>query len=982
MFWFIVAVILGVIVWRQRANKKREVAAAYQQGAKAGRQALASEIAALKKDGKVSQKKLFELLALPKSIAQAPVTATQKTVQLDDDELETARDDEVVRAEQTSPEVEQEASVLETAQPVAPPTQADIEAASARRTLRNLNAILYVGSFLIVAATALFVNLTMPEGVRLGSMLLMTVAFYVAGLVLHARSERLRSASVAFAGTGLAIVPFLGFAFHLLGGVPPEVAWLVTSVIGLVAYLVAAVRMQNEFISYAAMAFVLSLALSLSAAFELAMWWYFVATIVVSLVSMITLALWPKALPKVLHKPLRDTGIFVTPVALIASLLLMDGMEAWMYQIVFGLATAQYLMAWTFERRWRDELLVRILGHITGLLVAAELIRFASLPQVLSNNLVMIVALLAQVAYSLWRVRLSSKKSMQRETAWIGVMLFFLVSLTMVSAWQTVTHPYIWCTLALCSAMAVCAATAKKFRQIGWLYGVVAGMLVLPFMIGRGAVDPAVSFSVLAVFFAAISIACVPVLDTLRARQTSRSIRLLVAVTAAANVAALLWCGVVDGTMLTQSWTLTVAGAVLIGVSLSIRRLWIELNGVALGVAAVYSWLHWALDDTMWWWLLGTMLSVAATAVGAAVHHRYKQYEARDALVAAGVVVGTLLVAVFDLDETVTRVAVGGLAVAAVASLVLRAQLHRRSSPAGIALGVAYVGYLLLALFGALSLGDGWPAAVLVTLTGVLWASSYIEKQPWVTAAANLVCVMALAALWSWLDFSATWASYGVLWLAAALFYGLYWQMRATGDAVREAIHFYATITVLGVAATGIAFIGMTYADLPLASAGSLLALAAVVGVRGYLQKNRTLIEGAVYVGTCALQWATLELVPEVNAVALAHWWAATIGLVALWRKQYLPRMMVAAGIVTLSTGVAALALGGNYIYVFLIEHLVLLVVAGVLRTQWALWWAVAAIVVAVLYFLRDFTAVLLLFLGFLLILFVVWRLMKMSKNK
>ena len=91
MFWFIVAVILGVIVWRQRANKKREVAAAYQQGAKAGRQALASEIAALKKDGKVSQKKLFELLALPKSIAQAPVTATQKTVQLDDDELETAR---------------------------------------------------------------------------------------------------------------------------------------------------------------------------------------------------------------------------------------------------------------------------------------------------------------------------------------------------------------------------------------------------------------------------------------------------------------------------------------------------------------------------------------------------------------------------------------------------------------------------------------------------------------------------------------------------------------------------------------------------------------------------------------------------------------------------------------------------------------------------------------------------------------------------
>lgn len=79
----------------------------------------------------------------------------------------------------------------------------DSPAAKERRTLQNLNTMLYLGSFLIVAAAAfILLMMTMPAAVRLAGIFGTMGVFYAAGLVLHAKSERLRSAAVAFVGTG------------------------------------------------------------------------------------------------------------------------------------------------------------------------------------------------------------------------------------------------------------------------------------------------------------------------------------------------------------------------------------------------------------------------------------------------------------------------------------------------------------------------------------------------------------------------------------------------------------------------------------------------------------------------------------------------------------------------------------------------------------------------------------------------------------
>src|SRR5690606_7838837 len=111
------------------------------------------------------------------------------------------------------------------------------------------------------------------------------------------------------------------------------------------------------------------------------------------------------------------------------------------------------------------------------------------------------------------------------------------------------------------------------------------------------------------------------------------------------------------------------------------------------------------------------------------------------------------------------------------------------------------------------------------------------------------------------------------------------------------------------------------------AASGSVLAAAAVVAAHGYLQRNHNYIEVAVYVATLGLQRIATVIAPEANLVVYGHWWAVVIGLMALWRSAAdadMVRLKIALGIVTASTGVYALAEGGLYSLVFLIEHLVL----------------------------------------------------------
>ncbi|MCC3290268.1 hypothetical protein [Arthrobacter sp. zg-Y1110] len=172
----------------------------------------------------------------------------------------------------------------------APPvkTEAELKEEKRRRDLRNINITLYSASLLLVAAAALFIGLAIPAEARFFGVVAVTALFYVSGLVIHARSARLRPAAVAFTGTGLALIPVVGLA--LFNFVLPDgpAAWLVTSVVGTAAFAYAAAKIESRVVTYLALTFLLSSGLASGAALRWGIVWYFLFTVI--LATLISLA--------------------------------------------------------------------------------------------------------------------------------------------------------------------------------------------------------------------------------------------------------------------------------------------------------------------------------------------------------------------------------------------------------------------------------------------------------------------------------------------------------------------------------------------------------------------------------------------------------------------------------------------------------------------------------------------------------------------
>lgn len=187
-----------------------------------------------------------------------------------------------------------------------------------KRDRQNINITLYVASLLLVAAGALFIGTGLPAILRFAGVVAITALFYAGGLILHARAPRLRPAAVAFAGTGLALIPVAGLAMYNFTLPDGPAAWLVTSFIGTVAYVAAAVRMDSRVLAYLSLTFVVSTAWSGISVVGGALLWYFAALIAIAVVLTLLALTRPRWMPSVFLKPLMDLHPFVVPAVAVA----------------------------------------------------------------------------------------------------------------------------------------------------------------------------------------------------------------------------------------------------------------------------------------------------------------------------------------------------------------------------------------------------------------------------------------------------------------------------------------------------------------------------------------------------------------------------------------------------------------------------------------------------------------------------------------
>lgn len=223
-------------------------------------------------------------------------------------------------------------------------SESEIAEQKKRQELKNINTILYVACFLLVGAAALFVGFSpdVPATIKFTALLIVAIAFYASGLVLHKKSVRLKPAAIAFVGTGLALIPFVGLAFYTYVVNDGPLVWWLTSLVGLGGFLFALLQIRAQIMSYLTLAFVFSLATSSVSVMHAPFVWYFLSIIATSTVLMYLGYKKPRWVPRELTLPLEQNAQLATPVAVIGSITLVGTLEVSDYAFITGVVALHY----------------------------------------------------------------------------------------------------------------------------------------------------------------------------------------------------------------------------------------------------------------------------------------------------------------------------------------------------------------------------------------------------------------------------------------------------------------------------------------------------------------------------------------------------------------------------------------------------------------------------------------------------------------
>lgn len=845
-----------------------------------------------------------------------------------------------------------------------------------RITLKNLNTLLYVASFLIVAAAAAFIASSTPPAVRIVLLWLVVGLFYGGGLVLYLKAPRLQAAAVSFVGTGLAILPFAGLALTVLAGVPGQVAWWLTSLIGIVAYGLATVVLRQAVIAYLTLAFVLSLASSSTTLLQLPLIWSFVAVMLVALVAHFVALLWPRLLPEVFRLPIQQTGEYVTPLALIASLYGITQLSAAEYTLVFAIASLQYCAYWMSERTYRNETIARVLILLTSGILGSSLTDGSSSFMIWWCS----VAVCINALYSLVRVRVSDKISRTYETTWLAVSVAAL--LIMMELWVSLGTHSLEVTIMIELIILIAAIAAFRFRQIEWGYVCLAGSVALPYTIGASLSGVAWYEYIYPWLFVVASLgALYQYFCAVRAKRPtavrSFMVTSFVTYTAMATIATMvLYLEPLSLWLVPLSLILAASYVLFSYIS---RYSWVEFIAVPYlaGAIAVIVWN--TSDVHTWHSLIITGVLYVILVLAGMIHTRRQESDRATGLFGAGqlVIFGLSL----GIVQSETQLVAMLLLLVAAAGAAFRYCLGRDDTPLDKLYAVSTLPYLFLAWGSSLSLAQGWQILLFGVAAAIYWALSYRSKEPRIAVVANGAMLGAVITMFSVIRVPTEWTPLLVGWVTSVV-YGVWYAISLLlNDNRRLWIHIIslwsvlATVTLISLSA------GRPVA---LAACASLALLAVTVGLHGYIIRRSIYGDASFFLLSAATQIALYTQWPETPAVIYGHLTAATFLGVALWRRRsFLPRIThytIAAGALTLGTLITALADGGIYQLIFLIEHIALLIIGALKGWQKVVWWGVGASVAAILYFLRDYFFLWLAFLGLVLIAIVVWRLNTMNK--
>ncbi|PQZ96106.1 hypothetical protein CQ018_02150 [Arthrobacter sp. MYb227] len=305
------------------------------------------------------------------------------------------------------------------------------------RALRNINITLYIAALLLVAAASLFISLALNPAAKVVGLALVTAGFYAGGLITHKRSERLRPAAVAFASTGLALLPMTGLAYFILLPASAGSVWLITSIIGTAAFVYAAGKLRSRVIAALSTTFMVSTAYAGGAVLNRGLVFYFLFSMLLATGITLATIFKPRWLNNLYLQSFTAAHKYLVPATILAALLSLPLLNALDYTWLFAAACAYYAIAGvvapTRERYW-DQLAGRlaIMLALLSLMIHLEA-SSSTIARVLS---VLFVAQAVALSYRvLWYSRkVAPKPALVRIELWSLLSLGALTSVATIAS--------------------------------------------------------------------------------------------------------------------------------------------------------------------------------------------------------------------------------------------------------------------------------------------------------------------------------------------------------------------------------------------------------------------------------------------------------------------------------------------------------------------------------------------------------------------
>ena len=528
-----------------------------------------------------------------------PATNADEIIQAIEDRMRNTEDesvreglrqalDEVVRLSQSGDALFIDEPIFESVQPAA--MSAEEQAAEKQKQeLRNINTILYLASFLLVGAAALFIGLgtNLPETVKFVLVLVVAVIFYGAGLGLHRHSPKLKPAAVAFVGTGLALVPFVGLAFYSYVLTDAPLVWWLTSLIGLAAFWLALLEIKTPVVSYLTLAFVFSLATSSVSALHAPFVWYFVAIIITSSLLMYLSYKLPKWMPRSLQLPLEQNAQIVTPVALIGSLFMVESFTSFDYALISGVGALHYAVNALGYKTDKNRYVYWSAARAITLVFAMNVTYFATE----SWQWVATTLLVGSLLLHIGAVADIKREPLEQWWLWatqllIGLSLFgWLENMSQIVAGLVV--------LGLVSAHQLYVMKRAEFGIVG-----VAAAALLPLVLFRGAIEPVMEFEYIALIAAALAAMMLALRVALTRFRPAYKYVATALYTTLATEAVLLSAISLDAT-----WfgSIIVAVAALVYLAAFVeRQAYVHIISNMVAVVGLYIFFGDAIDNYLW----------------------------------------------------------------------------------------------------------------------------------------------------------------------------------------------------------------------------------------------------------------------------------------------------------------------------------------------------------------------------------------------